>query len=68
MDLENKGRLVLGVKENEPVYVGDDVEVVVSGFTGKVNLVFTAPKNIKIFRAKHKEQSNAKGNVNVRPA
>lgn len=66
MDRERNGRLVLGVKENEPVYVGDDVEVVVSGFTGKVSLIFTAPKNIKILRAKTKEQSDAKGDAYLR--
>jgi len=66
MDNQDKGRLVLGVKEGEPVYVGNDVEVVVNGFTGKVNLVFTAPKTIKIYRAKCKEEANAQRHDNFR--
>jgi len=66
--MSEKGRLVLGVKEGEAVYIGDDVEVVVNGFTGKVNLAVVAPKNIKIFRAKTKEDGNAQGDANFRPS
>lgn len=64
--MSEKGRLVLGIKEGEAVYIGDDVEVVVNGFTGKVNLAVVAPKNIKIFRAKTKEDINAQGDADIR--
>lgn len=66
--MSEKGRLVLGVKEGEAVYIGDDVEVVVNGFTGKVSLAVVAPRNIKIFRAKVKEDDNAQGDANFRPS
>lgn len=59
----DKGRLVIGVKQGDTVFIGEDVEVTVLETGSKVNLMFFAPKTTKILRGKYKEREDAKRNA-----
>ena len=51
------GRLVLGMKDGESVYVGDDIKVTVlldPYSVHKIRLVFDAPKSCQIQRDSYK--------------
>lgn len=52
---DNRGRLVIGVKQGETVFVGDDIEVTVTEIANKVSLAFLAPKTTTIRRSAIKE-------------
>ena len=64
--MDNRGRLVLGVKQGDTVLVGDDIEVTVVSTGNKTNLLFVAPKTTKILRPKAGAHTNAEGDVDVR--
>lgn len=55
---DNRGRLVIGVKLGETVFVGDDIEVMVTKIDNKVNLAFLAPKTTTIRRSAIKERDD----------
>lgn len=66
---DDRGRLVLGVKQGETVFVGDDIEVMVTEIANKVSLAFLAPKTTKIRRSALKEPHRyGKGITGFRPS
>lgn len=45
------GRLVISVKENMPLYIGDDIVLVLKkDHSNQIKVLIIAPKNLKIIR------------------
>lgn len=53
------GRVVIRRKENEKIYIGDDVEIFISKISGRrVDVAITAPEKLKIRRGEFKESKD----------
>jgi Global regulator protein family len=55
------GRLVIGMREGESVYIGDDIEVNVNKAGTRVELAITAPKDVKILRMGYEGEHYGEG-------
>lgn len=58
--MSDRGRLILGLKENDSVYVGDSVVLTIHKAGTKVELMIEAPKTTQIWRAE-KQVEDGKG-------
>jgi carbon storage regulator CsrA len=54
---EDRGRLVIGLKEGEGVSIGDDIVVTIHRVNHKVELAIEAPKSVFIRRDKYKDKN-----------
>ncbi len=58
--MSERGRLILGLKENDSVYVGDNVVLTINKAGTKVELMIEAPKTVQIWRAEKQVQDEGR--------
>lgn len=66
--MDDRGKLVLGLKEGDTVRIGDDIEITILRSGYKTDVLFLAPKTTRILRSSLEQASNAKSNSIISPA